>query len=593
MDPPPIIEGAPAPGKLYQPGDMACLSVVPSWDAPIVVFEGKVRVDENGNFRVDGTNENVTTEAKIIWPTWNENIDYTAMVRPLPKPSGTKTFQPAVWLVWHDGELWYPTIWYSIQNIGEPPNEAMADTFSSPGWHGLEKYHSQFDTNNPKVQPQPVINRGSPIRVWLKVPEAFEEFSLSWYQDQMYDWSTGFFNRFTLYPLKNRRDMADRPMTVIPFHTVPIIQEEINTRRETNYFPSPRFSFFDPKVESSKSSDALGNFENQYFVEDRIKTYPNGNNQASQYEEQGWSPYDGTFPRNGAVGTSPYFLDINFTEGEFVSYGKLSEYLANNQDIQRWYGNFAGIFFGTSGNVGYSANLWQKKAVYTIVGQKLTNTGPAFSAQFYRYTSSTEITSAAPPADKMFLVHPNPLPGFYGLRSLETYYGQFNYFKGSVVEFQSEVQSSPPYNQVPPTVNNTTNTTSSYYQTKAVPQVYHPAFLTRSCTQPLAETIDTTSFYSTPANYATFLNLGGSMLNFGWKNNFNFAQPFYYAYVGLIFGPLIDADKPRQLDPKKTAGQLTMSDYSYGYSSYSNTGYGSGSTLTRFKYMFYGDPSFD
>jgi hypothetical protein len=79
-EPPPILTA-----RDYEAGEMACLSITPSWDAPIVIFKKAATITNSlfGNDIVD-----------FIWPTWNEKIDYTSMADPI-EPKKPREDSPA------------------------------------------------------------------------------------------------------------------------------------------------------------------------------------------------------------------------------------------------------------------------------------------------------------------------------------------------------------------------------------------------------------------------------------------------------------------------------------------------------------------
>lgn len=574
QEPPP-----PLTARNYQAGEMACLATTPSWDAPIVIFKKNMAVTSSA-FEED--------EVDFVWPAWNEQIDYTSMADPIRQKS------PRVWLVWYEGTLWYPTLWYSQSHIGTPPTEAKSTPGQPAGYRDIQEWDISELTPGEKYERPNLINRGGEARVWLRCPPGTEEV----YSSEFWRLQGGFyFRQVARYPIESINDYCDRPMRVIPFHLIPRFDYNSAGFTQDDYIPGHRLG--NRKVVTVESSDSAGKVVNSFTEPDEvIKVGQMTPFIPTVYEPIGWDPLTGT-------------MQSKIRGAEFSAYyPERSFYFYRS----RFGDNFYKYSDGAYANIqnydnGGSYTLWQKLArtTHTIqtAGYSIGNT----SIQIIRSRASGSITEASPPTGAMILAHPTPVPGYAGfdLNVPAASIARCDYFPGDAFMVLPKVKASPPYEGEESKTTSSgssssdgTNSSSTSTQTTTAPIVVvshpvHPAFARRQTTINLQGSTTKMTSYGSQTGGSSTVSLSYSLTTRSWTNtDANKLLVFYpfgwqaYIYIGT---PTEQPPLPNQLDGGKVVASWT--DYSYVYSAGWGTQYASFSTSTStFTPGAWGDPSF-
>lgn len=571
---------APLAARNYEAGEMACLAIAPSWDAPIVVFK-KNKTVTSSDFEQD--------EVDFIWPAWNEKIDYTSMADPINQKS------PRVWLVWHEGTLWYPTLWYSKSHIGKPPTQAISTLGQPAGYRDIQEWDASPLVPGEKYERPNLINRGGNTRVWLRCPPGTEEFC----SFEFWGRQGGFYFRMVArYPIEYIHDYCDRPMRVIPFHLIPRYDYQGSTNIQDDYFPGHRLG--NRKIVQVEGSDSAGKYVNSFTeIDEVVKLGQMTPFIPTIYEPIGWDPLTGT-------------MQSKIRGAEFNAYYP-------ERNFSFYYSRFGDTSFyrypdGAYSNVqnydnGGSYTLWQKLARTTTnvqtVGYSIGNT----SVQILRLRSTGSITEASPPTGAMILAHPAPVPGYAGMDLITpgSSIARCDYFAGDAFMVQPKVKASPPYENEESVTSGYTNsssdgTNSSYVSTQTttsnsviVSHPIHPAFARRQTTVNFQGSTTKTTSYGSQTGGSSTISLSLQTLSKSWQNTdankILVYYPTFWFQIMYIGSPTEDPPLPLQLDSSKVVGGFQ--EYSYQYSAGWSTLYTSyGTSTSTYRPGIWGDPSF-
>lgn len=526
---------------------MACLASPPSWEAPIVRFKKNATVlnsNDLGEDRVD-----------FIWPAWNEYLDYSSASDPIDPE------RPRVWLVWHDGVLWYPTLWYSSAHIGKPPTEAKSQIGQPAGYRNIQDYKDQTNPTPGVKYPRPqLVNQGGPIRVWLRCPPGTEEKLSSFF----WTYQNFLFQQVAIFPVTSIYDYCDRPLQVVPLHTMP-------TRNADppayviwdNYFPGS--GFFGYKIQKSQGQDGAGKYETTTVAPDQVvKQGQDSPFIPTILDTPGWDPVTGKMQEKiRALERSPYYIERGLSYTPPVLSQK--DYYQYENSI---YGSYS--YFSAEGS---SYTLWQKRARTAYFHETKSFQSGDSSITFARGVSQAAITQESPPNNRMMLVHPNPIPGYPGFSAFNSSgLASYDYFQGNYWFAEPRRSSIPPYESLPADINVGTRVTTSTQDIDIVSIPVHPAFARRGVEIKLIGTKQnyTSSSFTSSTGSSSSKTVGSisyDVTTKGWTPTDSQkilsiypSLPWTTTYVGT---PTEVPEKPLALDSQKVVSSYQTYFYSY------------------------------
>lgn len=492
--------------KTYQPGEMACLGES-SLLSPMVIFHRQTTFTTNPTTGKASAAFNYQDQAEIIWPTWDESVDYASHPDPLDPD------RPRVWLVWWDGALWYPTYWYVYSS--DPPPYARVGQGESAGARNVTDYQNPAPGGSPYVHPK-LVNRGTPteeegVCPWMRVHTSMEELdSLRWWNSQMpFPSMFGDPNpvgvnaaRVCDYPIQGIHDYCRGALQVVPIHMVP---EYVPSPGNVEQYKQYRPSFDSPyrhKIVESKQNDQAGQYVNSFTEPDDrlVAGQPPPNPIATVYDLPGWDLDTGRFQQKTRSAEIGPYLDFKLnwsppgrqaalpyspkpppdeTETNEPPFPLNLYWYSALDDCLKRQEMLAGVNLESPNtfDAGASWTLWHQLATTTYVESKQTvpNISGTGTTQFYRASTTGQLEENTGPAENLtFLVHPAPMPGYYGPTGSGIAFSPGGFSYG--VELNGKVLSDTSTGGPGSTV--TTTTTITQYICKAV----HPLFIGRTFT---------------------------------------------------------------------------------------------------------------
>lgn len=551
--------------KVYAVGEMACLASPPSWEAPIVMFKEEFQV-------VTGLGD---SKVIFIWPAWNEYLDYGSAADPINPNRGR------VWLVWHEGVLWYPTIWYSPAHIGIPPPEALSHEGQPAGFHNIQEYEDNYKfPPGQNFDPPQLINRGGSIRVWLRVPFGAEES----YSDDFWSWQDFAWSRlFSRYPVTKTADYCDGAMELVPFHLKPNYYYSGTNERQDFYIPGSRLQ--GRKIVALNGNDSAGKYVNYTTeIDEVIKQGQNSPFIPTVYEPVGWDVLTGRMQSKirGAE-LSPYYPEKG--SSSIISYTDVSNEPGYLDPAPRY--AYPDVVYNLPFQAqGASYNLWQKLARTDYSFQSVVTDNGNSTSTTVRVRSSATITEESPPAGQMFLVHPSPIPGYTAF-DLSSGNRPADYVDGGWFA-QPKISNIPPYEVIPPIYTSSgsgrTFTSTSTQDWVIVSRPVHPVFARRTATlSGISQTEKSVSFSANYGGYSTF-QINRFPLTVSWtpgdSNKILDNPPSWVTLMvqGHVGTPTEVPPRPLQFDSQKVVGGWQQ--YGYFYTTGWSTQYTSFQTST-------------